>query len=195
MSQTYRVKLKNAVSRRVSADDSVSYPISLTDVLSHAEMKDLLRERLQEKGFEEVEGKPGQLKKKGSAGEDIVVDLDQMQVTATIVEEKEVSMEVQVEGVSESRKHAQQVAEQKLAEKSRAADRELRTRVSDEVQKKVTKRLEDSEEERMRLLNEVMQEVYADAVKQKARTLGDVVDVRESTSAEGQYQLDIRIET
>ena len=50
--------------------------------------------------------------------------------------------------------------------------------------------MEKSEE----LLHEVLQETYAEALKQKAAQLGTVVEQSESLDENGSYELKIRIE-
>ena len=46
MSMIYRVSLKETVTRRVTADDSVSYPIEISEILPQEDMQALLRESL-----------------------------------------------------------------------------------------------------------------------------------------------------
>ena len=51
MSQCFQVQLKESVSRRVYQDDSVSYPIELTEILPQEEMKEILRGVLKDAGW------------------------------------------------------------------------------------------------------------------------------------------------
>ena len=51
MSQCYHIELKSAVVRQVKGEDSVSYPIELTEILPPEEMKDLLREQTPQSGL------------------------------------------------------------------------------------------------------------------------------------------------
>jgi len=42
-------------------------------------------------------------------------------------------------------------------------------------------------------LNEILQEVYAESLKRKAGQMGDILEVSESTSEDGNYELVIRV--
>ena len=43
-------------------------------------------------------------------------------------------------------------------------------------------------------MNQVLQDVYSEALKRKARQLGDVVDQYEGTNENGEYELVIKVE-
>lgn len=43
-------------------------------------------------------------------------------------------------------------------------------------------------------MNQALQDVYAEALKRKARALGDVVEQVEGTNAQGEYELVIKVE-
>ena len=192
MSQMYQIRLASSVTRTVHIGDSVSYPLKLTGILPEEDLLDLLRQALRRRGFEADEGNPQQLIGRGDAGERIVVDLDAMTVTAGLDEEAEISTEVTALGDGDTRREALADARQVLAEQRRQAETELK-REGRKAQKDLTRRLADSEEQRQRQLHEVLQEVYAEALKRKAGQLGDVMEVREGTSPDGQYELVIKV--
>ena len=62
-----------------------------------------------------------------------------------------------------------------------------------ERQRELSEALAAGEDARMELLNSVLQDVYAEAVKTRAGQLGDVLEVVEGESAEGNYELTIRV--
>lgn len=192
MSQLYRLQLSSSVSRTVTASDSVCYPIRLTAIQPEDEMVELLREALLRHGFE-PDGEDHLLRGRGPEGEDLVVDLDAMTLTATLEEEKELVTQAAAHGTGESRREARVRAEAELDANREAAEQRLE-REGKQVQRQLSRRLERSEAARNRQLHEVLQEVYAEALKRKARTLGDVTELRESTSDDGQYELVITIE-
>ncbi len=201
MSQMYQVRLASSVTRSVQAGDAVSYPLRLTGILPEEDLLELLRQALQRRGFVAPEGSqrstaeeenPQLLTGQGSAGERIVVDLDAMTVTASLAEEADLATEVDVVGMGYSRKQAAEEARQDLEERRRQAEARL-AREGKMVQKELTRRLADSDEERRGQLHEVLQEVYAEALKRKAGELGDVMEVREGTTPDGQYELVIKV--
>ncbi len=192
MSQMYRVRLASSVRHTVQAGDSVAYPLKLTGILPEEELLDLLRQALLRRGFAAGEENPQLLTGQGSAGERIVVDLDAMTVTASLDEEAEIATEVEVVGVAGTKGQAAEQARSDLEEHRRQAANRLE-REGRLVQKDLTRRLADSDEERQRQLHEVLQEVYAEALKRKAGELGDVMEVREGTSPDGQYELVIKV--
>ena len=62
-----------------------------------------------------------------------------------------------------------------------------------ELQVEVTQELIDSEQARMQLINEALQDVYRDALKRKASQLGEVTSINESTNENGEYELVIKV--
>ena len=192
MSQMYQVRLASSVTRTVNAGDSVSYPLRLTGILPEAELLELLRQALLRRGFAVDEGDPERLEGEGSAGERIVVDLGAKTVTASLEEESELAAEVNVAGRGYNRQQALAEARRDLAEHRRQAAARLE-REGKAAERQLTRRLADSDEERRRQLHEMLQEVYAEALKRKAGQLGDVMEVREGTTSDGQYELVIKV--
>lgn len=190
MSQVYRVSLRDSISRQVKAADRVQYPIHLTPILPEADMRDLLRAALLADGF--VADEAGKLVGLGEAGETITVDLERLEVTAELADEKEVKIDILALGADERRGQAQKAAEADLSRRREGAE-QAADRQADRIQRELTKKLADSESSRSERLNRVIQQVYAEALKRKAHQLGDVTEVQESTSPEGQYQLVIKV--
>ncbi len=201
MSQMYQVRLASSVSRTIQAEDSVSYPLRLTGILPEEDLLELLRQALIRRGFVTPEGgkrnnvdqeNPQRLEGRGGACERIVVDLDSMTVTASLDEEAEIATEVDAVGSAYTRRGAAEQARLELEDRRRHAEAQLEHE-GRQVQKELTRRLADSEEERQRQLHEVLQEVYAEALKRKAGELGEVMEVSEGTSPDGQYELVIKV--
>ena len=192
MSQLYRIRLKDSVSRSINTSDSISYPIELTEIIPAEEMKDILKGVLREKGFEETE--ENIFVKEGPAGEKITVDLAEMEVTASIDEDREIRKEVEFDERIDAwnKKDASQYGRELFEKELKKAEQSLEG-AEKQAQKEVTQRLIDSEEERMQQLNEVMQEVYAESLKRKAGSMGEVTSMHE-TIEDGEYRLDITVE-
>lgn len=189
MSQEYRVCLADSISRVIGASDEISYPIELTEILPAKEMRELMRTALQQHGFVEHEG---QWVAQGPAGETLTCDLDALTVTASLSLHTELRADVQGVGFGDSGSEAEAMARADL-ERLREQTESQFDDQSRKLQKQTTRQLEQSEAERMRLLNEIVQEVYAESLKRKARQLGDVTEISETTNAQGQYELTIKV--
>lgn len=194
MSQCYHVELKASVTRLVRGEDSVSYPIELTRILPGEEMAQILAQRLEESGWKDRGGDGKVFEKTGQQGESLAIDLESMELTASLAREKEVSGEATVYEAAEDRSHAENIAKARLKEEETALGDQLEDRGTNELQSEVTARLAESESERQRMMNEILQQVYAESLKRKAGQLGDVMEVSESMGEGGNYELTIRIE-
>ena len=189
MSLSYRVTLQ--VSEVVSADDKTVHQLDLRDILPQDEMRDLLRQALLDRGFEQDQDQDSQrLVRRETSGEVVSVDLASLELTAELESASEVRGKVDAWGDAESRAGAQRQAE---ASAQRQAD-SMVERGRQDVQRRVTKQLAEGEPARLEEMNHVLQDVYAEALKRKARRMGDVVDQREGTNEHGEYELVIKVE-
>ncbi|MEM7014851.1 MAG: hypothetical protein AAF585_25605 [Verrucomicrobiota bacterium] len=193
MSQCYQVQLKQSVSRRVDQDDSVSYPIELTEILPQDEMKDILRGVLESDGWMAEPENSDRFRKTGAAGETLELDLGSMEVTATISDEKEVSADVSATGIGERRSDAKRDANRQLQQQAAAKGDQIEEAARRVLRDELREKLAESEDDRMRQLNELLQKVYAESLKRKAGQLGDIMEVHESTGEDDNYELVIRV--
>ena len=191
MSQCYHIELKRAVTREVRAEDSVSYPIELTEILPPEEMTEVLRRVLAEAGWETAED--GRLASEGPDGETLTADLKAMELTATLTAEKRVAAEVKAAGQGGTTRLARRSAEIQLEEKAEVVGEMIEGTARRDVEREATDRLEKSEDARQRVMNELLQRVYTEALKRKAGQLGDILEIRESTGEDGDYELLIRV--
>lgn len=195
MSQCYRVQLKASISRTVEAEDSVSYPLELTPLLPEPEMRGILAGVLNTAGWAESAEKPGLFRSTGPAGEELVLDLETMTVTARLTRQNEVRTEVAADGSGESQTGAQRSAEVLLRVREEAAASSLEESGTRDLQRAVREALKAGGEARQLQLHGLLQQVYAEALKRKAGQLGTVMEIQESTNADGNYELVIRVET
>ncbi len=190
----YTVTPRKTVSREVAADDTVIYPITLVELLPVEEMRELLRRRLVAQGFQPVDADCYQ--QTGHIGEQMIVDVAALEARVSLALAKEIRAEVEVayptaEDAPEPRKQAaRRHAEDELA----ARGRELETRGHRDVLADVNRRLEEQRDAHLERLHGLLQDVYADALAQKASTLGNILEISEQTSDKGDYQLRIVIE-
>ena len=188
MSLSYRVSLK--VCEVVAADDKTIHQLDLRDVLPEEEMKDLLRARLIEQGFEQSEDDENKLVREGKTGETVSVDMETLELTAELEMEQEVSGTVDTWGDSHTRAAAKRQAEARAQQQADA----MLERGQQKAQSEVSSRLAAGESDRLEEMNQVLQDVYSEALKRKARRLGDVIEEYEGTNEAGEYELVIKIE-
>jgi hypothetical protein len=186
MSLSYRVSLE--VKEVISADDKTIHQLELRDILPQEEMRDLLKDALIERGFEQGEGES--LTREAASGEVTNVDLESLEVTTSLERSSEVSGKVDAWGDAETRSGAKNQAERSA---QRQADAMVARGRSD-AQSSVSQKLAEGEEERLEEMNNVLQGVYAEALKRKARRMGDVIEQHEGTNENGEYELVIKVE-
>lgn len=193
MSRTYQCQLRESVTDTVRASDESVCDLHLTPILDPESMAELLRQALERRGFTEAED--GRLSKTDTIdgnGEVILVDLELMEVVVRASEQKTLETEVVAEGLGESDHEARRDAHRELARRRQGA-RTDHDRAEEVLQEDLTDALAAGESRRKRDLNEAIQEAYAEALKRKARQLGDVIEVREGTNEAGEYELVIRV--
>ncbi len=190
MSRTYQCQLSESITDTVRASDESVWELQLSPILDPDLMVELLRQALERRGF--VEREDGRLGKAGADGEMILVDTELMEVVVQRSDERTLTTQVAGEGYGESRAEAHAAAEHSLAREGQAA-RADHERTEQVLQEELTETLVTGEKTRRRELNEAVQEAYAEALKRKARELGDVIEIQEGTSESGDYELVIKV--
>ena len=198
MSYPYRVVVTKAVEESVDANDRVVTKVTLTPILPKEAMKEVLKGVLEKKGWKER--KDGKLEKKGADGEDQVFDLDEMTLTTEVSEKETIRKEKTVEVMGDAWHKEDIEAEKDRLRAKASADLEKRLAVSDdersqkkqELEKKIADKISKGEDTRKKELNESLLEVYAEALKKKAASLGSVTSVKEERK-NNEYELTIKI--
>ncbi len=192
MSQIYHIQLKTTVCREISARDSISYPLELTEILPQTEMLDLLKQALLNKGWQQQTN--GTLTNTGSVGEILTIDLDNKTLVASLDSLKNISTEVSIDERVDAweKEDAENYGKSLLDDKVKNVNNVLNTEKT-QLQNNLTQQLLDSEQQRMQLINEATQEVYRDALTRKAGQLGEIISVNESTNSSGEYELIIKV--
>jgi hypothetical protein len=183
------------VSETICEDDKAVSKIDLENILAEEEMRRILGGILEQSGWEQGQ-EGGSFHKTMEDGTEMTWDVENGEVAATVEITEDVKKKVEVSGYADQdyndyKKRAQQDGETKLKRAEQAARDDIRAR-SDEIRKKATKLLNDNEEARTAEINEVLSQTYGQAIRQRARQLGNVVSEHEST-VDGQYQLTIKI--
>ena len=202
MSFPYRVTVSRTVQETVREKDQSKNKIDLTPILESGRMRDLLVDALKRKGFKESDG--GTLVRKQD-GVTETFDPETMEVTSTAEVAGDIKKEKTVEArgdswrreeAERSRKHVENEVGARLDKELAVTDAE-RDEKKRELAAEAAKRLTESEKRRMTDLNEATLDVYAEALKEKARTLGEVKEVHENRKDNGtggtEYELVIKV--
>lgn len=198
MSYPVKVSVTRSVEEVVNAGDEQVCRLHVTNVIGSGEMRELLAERLAARGWKA--GDDGRLRKRGTAGEDMVIDLDEMTITAKAAASESISRTETVDAFVDSdavrvdpgvRARMEEKAGKELEQRLKIKDSE-RAAAKARLEAKAAEAISKGEDARRREVNEVMAEVHAEAVKRKARSLGNVVEVDERPGADT-YSLTITI--
>lgn len=180
MSQTVVVKLR--IDQTVDASDRVVHRLDLREILPAETMAELLVDALESRGFEREDETT--LVREKDDGERQTVDLESMEVISELELERVLDGEVDARiDVDFDRRSQEDAAREQMTKNEREA-----------LRKEATRQLMESESERRQELDSVIEEVYAEALKQKARSLGNVVSQHESRDENGEYELVIKVE-
>ena len=173
MSRAYRVTWVTVASN-VTTTDSITMNLSLLGIRPPDDMAALLRDELARQGWE--------LQKDGSMkgtlkGETATLDKDATQVTVTV----EGAESATARGVNKD-----------LAD---AALETARARTKEKLQADAAKKLTAIEPDLRAKLGEAIQKVYVEALRKKAASLGTIESLRETTGADGEYEVTIKVKT
>ncbi len=195
MSQSYVIRVSASVQEKVSAKDKRTKSLVLTEIVPAEEQREILRERLKEKGWEEVEGSDGQQleRKRGEVVETLDLDTLTVEATAELERTLERSRTITVRGDRDFEAEEERRAKEKQAlERSIAISDSEREEARSGMQREIAEALEATDAERDAELNEVVREVYAESLKRKAGRMGQVTEISESRQG-GEYELVIKI--
>lgn len=176
MSRSYRISVKESVSRVIRAEDRVSTQLEVLEVLPPEEMGALLAEELKQRGFEQE----GENLVRRENGVTITVEPKTGTVTVAAESSRQVEVETEKEGrayddvgpsgkqVREGlRKEAQKDLEKKVSEKTAT------------LQSEVTDRLEGQLCDLRQELDQAVNRVTAEALKRKAAQMGQIKEMTE----------------
>ena len=198
MSYPYRVVVTKAVEESVDANDRVVTKVTLTPILPKAAMKEVLVGVLEKKGWKKRPD--GKLEKKSEDGSEQVFDPDELTITTEVSEKETIRKEKTVEVMGDAWRKDDIEAEKDRLRAKASADLEKRLQVSEdersqkkqELEKKIADKIAKGEETRKKELNESLLEVYAEALKKKAASLGSVTSVKEERK-NNEYELTIKV--
>lgn len=195
MSQSYVIRVSASVKETVDAKDKRTKSLVLTEIVPCDEQQEILQEKLKERGWTEVEGSEGKKFTRTRGKVEETIDLDEMSVEATVALERTLERDrtITVRGDRDLENVEERRGREKEAlERSISITDEERDDAQTTMQREIAEALDATEDERNQELNEVVQEVYSESLKRKARRLGTVTEMQESRQG-NDYELVIKI--
>jgi hypothetical protein len=202
VSYPYRVVVSKAIEEIVDAQDRIVTKVALTPILPEDAMREVVKDVLKARGWEEVPGEPKKLRRTGPDGEEQVYDLETHTVTTEVRAKDTIKKEKTVEVVGDAVRKEDVEAEKDRLRVKASKDLEKRLAVTDEeraerkqkLERDIAAKLEKGEAARKRDLNEALLDVYKEALKKKAASLGNVTSVKEEKRDGGrEYELTIKV--
>jgi hypothetical protein len=177
MSRAYRIRVRESVSRVITGKDRVSTQLEILEVLPPEQMAELLREELEDRGFER-EGEV--MVRRQDDGITVTVDPKTGVVTVEVEGEQKVDIQKEREGsawddVGPGAEHTRKVLKDQL---KKDLEKEVE-RETEKLQKQVTDRLEGELTGLRQELDQAVNKVTGEALKQKAGQMGTIKEVTE----------------
>lgn len=181
MSRSYRICVRESVSRVIRAEDRVSTHLEILEVLSPEETAGLLSDELERRGFRRQDDGILVRRAKGTV---VTVDPATATVTAAVETAEVVKEEAEKEGraFDDAGEHAERVREslqqelrRDLQQKVSKKESALRTKATDELEAQLGA-LRDE-------LDQTVNRVTAEALKRKAARLGRIKEITEDPQA------------
>lgn len=180
MSRAYRIQVRESLKQVLKAHDKVSTQVEILEILPGEQMAQLLAEELERRGFR----RQGKILARSQGGVTVNVDPE----SGTVTVKAEAAQQVKVEGQKEGRVYDDMGPS---GSRARAAlKEELRKELARQVdgreaelQAEVTGRLEASLGDLRKELDQAVNRVTAEALKQKASQLGQIKQVTEDPQA------------
>jgi hypothetical protein len=176
MSRAYRIEVGESLSRTLSSDDEVSTQIELLPVLPEESMRRILAQELEKRGFHEEEGK--HVRK--NSGVVVTVDAKSGEVTVRAEDSERIDLSAKETGIyADDWGASQRQVEQQLSQKLREGLEEQAAAREKKLRKETTDRLERELCDVLRELDQVSNRTIGEALKIKAREMGDVKEIVE----------------
>ena len=187
MSRAYRVTVKGSVHRVVHVEDGVCTSLELLPILPPERTGEILGSELARRGFSLADGVARRVEEDG-----VVIEVDvktgavtvKAEASAAIAIEKQRTERVIEEALEAGTRAAQERVDLDVARDAAAAEEKARGEVAEKLEKK----LGDLRKE----LDSVTTRVTAEALKEKARTLGEIEELHEDSET-GELTIKVRL--
>jgi hypothetical protein len=176
MSRAYRIRVRESLKRLLRAHDRVSTQLEILEVLPAEQMAALLEQELLGRGFE----RQGEMLVRRQNGVTVTVETKTGTVTVQAEASEKVELEAEREGHAYDRSgpHAQQTKKALQEELQKSLARQVDEKTA-KLQREVTDRLERELAGLRTELEQAVNRVTAEALKQKAAQLGQIKQVTE----------------
>jgi F0F1-type ATP synthase membrane subunit b/b' len=176
MSRSYRISVRECVNRVIKAEDSVSTQLEILEILPPEQMGRMLADELEKRGYR----REGEQLVKEEDG--VVVSVDartgEVTVSAQASEATKVEGELHGRAYDDIGPHAGQVRENLREELKRKLEKNVEEKTGN-LQSKVTDQLENKLGDLRQELDQVVNKVTAEALKEKARSMGQIKQMSE----------------
>lgn len=180
MSRAYRIRVKESISLDVDAHDEICSDLEILEILPAETMSDLLAKELSQRGYVEEDG--NLTKKVGS----VVVTVDPLQGTVSVRNESSEHVDLQVETSGTAYDDVGPAAEKIREGLQKAAKEELERKKAnkqEKLQREVSQQLEGALADVRKELNEAINAITREALKQKAAQMGAIKEMSEDPAA------------
>lgn len=180
MSRAYKIRVKESVKQDLSASDEVCSDLEILEILPGGQMAELLKKELKARGFEEQDGKLV----KHHEGVTVSVDPQSGEVTVKAEKSEQVQLSAEKEGFGYDDVGPRASAVKKALTDQAKAELERRAgRHQERLQGEATEHLEGALESVRKELNDAVNAVTREALKQKAAQLGEIKEMSEDPEA------------
>lgn len=177
MSRAYRIKVKESLTRGIHAEDEITVHLEILEVLPPESMAQLLEAELKNRGFEKEGDK---LVRQEKDGVKVVIDPCDGSVTVKAEQQEEVELSATGERTAYDDVGPSSKAVKEQLKKDLQAELEKRAeQQGDRLQKAATEKLEGKLCDLQGELNQVVNRVTAEALKQKAASMGQIKEISE----------------
>jgi vacuolar-type H+-ATPase subunit E/Vma4 len=177
MSRAYRIRVRENLKRLLRAHDRVSTQLELLEILPPEQMAGLLEQELLSRGFQR---KGELLVRQQAGGVTVAVDPASGRVTVQAEASERVDLQAEREGrvYDDAGPHARETKKRLQEELQKALARQADEKAA-KLQSEVTDKLEAQLSDLRRELDQAVNRVTAEALKQKAAQLGQIKQMTE----------------
>jgi hypothetical protein len=186
MSRMYRIRVSESVEKLVHVEDGVATDLELLPVLERPRMLELLAAELAKRGFTREGNLATRTEESGIV---ISVDLESGRVTARVESERNVAVEGER---SASVARESEEAKEELRQKLRGQLERDIARQEEELRREATQRLEKKVRDLQAEMDQVVNRVTAEALKERAGQLGEIEELSENTET-GELTIKVKV--
>jgi hypothetical protein len=180
MSRAYRIRVRESVKRVITAGDEVSTQLEVLDILPKEQMADLLRRELEGRGFKQENGE--MVRRQNGVTVQVNPETLDVTVKSSLCENVELEAEKETRAYTDVGPSATKTKQDLRSEVLRDLEKQVQKKEGG-LQAKATDRLEEQVGELRRELDDAVGRVTAEALKQKAASMGQIKEMTEDPEA------------